>query len=116
MSTLWGCVFEDLVSAGRAERNVADDYLKRRGWKESAGTRAYIEASSDGCSAAVVGTARTWCSFRFQRVNRRSKLDHWLRGIPHPLKVRVELCRSSRVADHDQVVILCVLAARAEVC
>ena len=29
------------VSAGRAERNVADDYLKRRGWKEeSAGTRA----------------------------------------------------------------------------
>jgi hypothetical protein len=40
MSTLWGCVFEDLVSAGRAERNVADDYLKRRGWKESAGTRA----------------------------------------------------------------------------
>lgn len=44
MRTLWGCVFEDLVSAGRAERNVADDYLKRRGWKESAGTRAYIEA------------------------------------------------------------------------
>ena len=44
MSTLWGCVFEDLVSAGRPERNVADDYLKRRGWKESAGTRAYIEA------------------------------------------------------------------------
>ena len=44
MTTLCGCVFEDLVSAGRAERNVADDYLKRRGWKESAGTRAYIEA------------------------------------------------------------------------
>jgi hypothetical protein len=44
MSTLWGCAFEDLVSAGRAERNVAEDYLKRRGWKESAGTRAYIEA------------------------------------------------------------------------
>jgi hypothetical protein len=44
MSTLRGCAFEDLVSAGRAERNAADDYLKRRGWKESAGTRAYIEA------------------------------------------------------------------------
>jgi hypothetical protein len=44
MSTLWGCAFEDLVSAGGAERNVADDHLKRRGWKESAGTRAYIEA------------------------------------------------------------------------
>jgi hypothetical protein len=24
MSTLWGCAFEDLVSAGRAERNVAE--------------------------------------------------------------------------------------------
>jgi hypothetical protein len=44
MSTLWGCAFEDLVSARHAERNVADDYLKRRGWKESAGTRVYIEA------------------------------------------------------------------------
>jgi hypothetical protein len=44
MSTLWGCAFEDLVSAGRAEGNVAEDYLKRRGWKESTGTRAYIEA------------------------------------------------------------------------
>ena len=43
MSTLWGCAFEDLVSS-RAERNVADDYLKRRGWKASAGTRAYIGA------------------------------------------------------------------------
>ena len=43
MSTLWGCAFEDLVSS-RAERNVADDYLKRRGWANSAGTRAYIEA------------------------------------------------------------------------
>ena len=40
---LWGCAFEDLVSSA-AERNVADDYLKRRGWKESAGTRAYIGA------------------------------------------------------------------------
>jgi hypothetical protein len=44
MSTLWRCAFEDIVSAGRTERNVADDYLKRRGWKESAGTRADIEA------------------------------------------------------------------------
>ena len=44
MSTLWVCAFEDLVSAERAERNVADDYLKRRVWKESAGTRAYTEA------------------------------------------------------------------------
>jgi hypothetical protein len=44
--TLWGCAFEDLVSSRSGERNIADDYLKRRGWKESAGTRAYITALS----------------------------------------------------------------------
>jgi hypothetical protein len=44
MSTLWGCAFEDFVASGQTERNVADDYLKRRGWKESVGTRAYIQA------------------------------------------------------------------------
>ena len=44
MTVLWGWVFEDFVSSRRGERNVADDYLKRRGWKESAGGRAYIAA------------------------------------------------------------------------
>ena len=44
VSNLWGCAFEDFVSSGPDERNVAIDYLKRRGWKESAGTRAYVEA------------------------------------------------------------------------
>ena len=33
-----------VVSSGSSERNVADEYLKRRGWKESAGARAYIRA------------------------------------------------------------------------
>lgn len=44
VTNLWGCAFEDFVSSGPDERNVAADYLKRRGWKESAGTRAYVEA------------------------------------------------------------------------
>lgn len=44
VTNLWGCAFEDFLSLGPNERNVATDYLKRRGWKESAGTRAYIEA------------------------------------------------------------------------
>ncbi len=44
VSNLWGCAFEDLVSSAPDEPNVADDYLKRRGWKESAGTRAYVDA------------------------------------------------------------------------
>ena len=43
-SALWGCAFEDLVSTTREGLNIAEDYLKRRGWKESAGTRAYIQA------------------------------------------------------------------------
>ena len=44
MTALWGCAFEDFVSSGYGKRNVADEYLKRRGWKESAGERAYIRA------------------------------------------------------------------------
>ena len=44
MTVLWGCAFEDFVSSGSGERNVADEYLKRRGWKESAGA----ERARDG--------------------------------------------------------------------
>src|SRR5215212_3897351 len=33
-SALWGCAFEDLVSTTREGLNIAEDYLKRRGWKE----------------------------------------------------------------------------------
>ena len=39
-----GVSFEDLVSTTREGLNIAEDYLKRRGWKESAGTRAYVQA------------------------------------------------------------------------
>lgn len=42
---LWGCVFEDLLARDLdGGRNIVDDYLKRRGWKESASNRAYITA------------------------------------------------------------------------
>jgi hypothetical protein len=42
---LWGCVFEDLLARDLDDgRNIVDDYLKRRGWKESASNRAYITA------------------------------------------------------------------------
>jgi hypothetical protein len=44
LHSLWGCAFEDMLAQDFEGRNVADDYLKRRGWKESAGTRAYIKA------------------------------------------------------------------------
>ena len=44
--TLWGCAFEDLLTREFEPdgANIADDYLKRRGWKETPGSRAYIRA------------------------------------------------------------------------
>jgi hypothetical protein len=44
LMNLWGCAFEDLVARDIDGHNIADEYLKRRGWKESASTRAYIRA------------------------------------------------------------------------
>ena len=42
---LWGCVFEDLLARDLNDgRNIVDDYLKRRSWKESASNKAYIAA------------------------------------------------------------------------
>lgn len=39
------CAFEDFLTADTEEgRNVIDDYLKRRGWKEGPSTRAYMTA------------------------------------------------------------------------
>src|SRR3954467_11125283 len=40
---VWGAAFEDLVASDLpGGRNLADDYLRRRGWKENASTREYI--------------------------------------------------------------------------
>ena len=45
MTTVWGSAFEDFLTRDfDGGYNIADDYLKRRGWKESASTRAYITA------------------------------------------------------------------------
>ena len=42
-TVLWGAAFEDLLATDLPDgRNIADDYLRRRGWKESASTRDYI--------------------------------------------------------------------------
>lgn len=42
-STVWGAAFEDLLALDLPDdRNLADDYLRRRGWKESPTTRDYI--------------------------------------------------------------------------
>lgn len=45
MSTVFGAVFEDLLGLDLPDgRNLADEYLRRRGWKESVATRSYIAA------------------------------------------------------------------------
>ena len=45
MSNIWGCAFEDFLTRELDNgRNIVDDYLKRRGWKENASTRSYVSA------------------------------------------------------------------------
>jgi hypothetical protein len=45
MTTVWGCAFEDFLTRESVDgRNIVDDYLKRRGWKEGASARAYMSA------------------------------------------------------------------------
>ncbi|TIU89405.1 MAG: hypothetical protein E5W03_04125, partial [Mesorhizobium sp.] len=45
-NALWGCAFEDFLTQDfeGEPSNMVDEYLKRRGWKESAQARAYIAA------------------------------------------------------------------------
>jgi len=44
-AVLWGCIFEDFLTRDLDEgRNIVDDYLKRRGWKESPLNKAYMAA------------------------------------------------------------------------
>jgi hypothetical protein len=44
--TLWGCAFEDFLTRALEPdgRNIVDDYLKRRGWREPATNRRYMRA------------------------------------------------------------------------
>jgi hypothetical protein len=43
--TVWGSAFEDFLTRDFDDgSNIVDDYLKRRGWKESASTRTYMAA------------------------------------------------------------------------
>ncbi|MDB5525059.1 MAG: hypothetical protein JWM58_2822 [Rhizobium sp.] len=44
--TLWGCAFEDFLTQDFDVEggNIVDEYLKRRGWKEGAQSKAYMKA------------------------------------------------------------------------
>ena len=44
---LFGCVFEDFIATRfeeDGEKNIIDDYLKRRGWREKVPAKRYLEA------------------------------------------------------------------------
>jgi hypothetical protein len=69
-SVLWACVFEDLLTRDLADsRNIVDDYLKRRGWKESVSNKVYMTALrssvmslyeiSEHCTGRVVPSSRS---------------------------------------------------------
>jgi hypothetical protein len=44
--TLWGCAFEDFLTQAIEPdgRNIVEDYLKRRGWRENAQAKTYMKA------------------------------------------------------------------------
>jgi hypothetical protein len=45
VANLWGCAFEDfLTRRDDDDRNIIEDYLKRRGWKETGLNRKYMSA------------------------------------------------------------------------
>lgn len=44
-STVWACAFEDFLTREFEDgANIVDEYLRRRGWKESASVRTYMTA------------------------------------------------------------------------
>jgi hypothetical protein len=44
-AVVWACVFQDFLAHDLDDgRNIVDDYLKRRGWKESVANKAYMVA------------------------------------------------------------------------
>ncbi len=45
VGVLWGCMFEDFLAFDLDDdSNIVDDYLKRRGWKESVPNKRYMTA------------------------------------------------------------------------
>ena len=46
---LWACAFEDFLTRDSepGERNIVDDYLKHRGWKEPVANRRYMAADDE---------------------------------------------------------------------
>jgi hypothetical protein len=66
MSTVWACAFVDFLTREFNDgENAIDDYLRRRGWKESASVRIYMAALRNSTmSLYEVGDIVRGTSFR----------------------------------------------------
>ena len=74
MSTVWGCAFEDFLTREFEDgSNIVDEYLKRRGWKESASTRAYMAALRTSVMSLYVTDIVRDTSFRARDLLRGSE-------------------------------------------
>jgi hypothetical protein len=55
--TLWGVAFEDFRGRQCDGRNFVDEYLRRRGWNESAPAKAYVRGSRDSITSLYQASA-----------------------------------------------------------
>ena len=88
-SAVWGSAFEDLLARDQPDgRNIVDDYLKRRGWKESVPTREYM------VGAAPVGAEPIRGERRRKRPSRNDRTSQSRRSVCHPKTERAIIQQS----------------------
>lgn len=101
LTTLRDIAFNDFLSRETEEGNVVDDYLKRRGWKETAIGRSYLQAIRDSVlSLYEVSDIRPGYSFLAQ--------DLLLGGDP----VRVEEHAAIKTLKHQEHIAAWIVEVR----
>jgi hypothetical protein len=117
MSTVWACAFEDFLTREFDDgENAIDDYLKRRGWKESASVRTYMAAlRNSAMSLYEVSDIVRGASFRARDLIRGGEpvpisersatqsLKPWDRIAARVVQVgsRMQICGGVLVFDHE---------------
>jgi hypothetical protein len=117
MSTVWACAFEDFLTREFDDgENAIDDYLKRRGWKESASVRTYMAALRNSTmSLYEVSDIVRGTSFRARDLMRGGEpvlisersatqsLKPWDRIGARVVQVgsRMQICGGVLVFDHE---------------
>jgi hypothetical protein len=117
MSTVWACAFEDFLTREFDDgENVVDDYLRRRGWKESASVRTYMAALRNSTmSLYEVSDIVRDASFRARDLirggepvliterNATRSLKPWDRIAARVVQVgpKMQICGGVLTFDHD---------------